>query len=89
MNIGRWPKGKLRLANFGLMDQVAGNNSQLLLLLTIAIIYSHLTEPLTNDHFTIFFLFFFWFFRPFFLSLIQNEIANSSSLDSGKRRRIW
>ena len=24
LNIGRWPKGKPRLANFGLMDQVAG-----------------------------------------------------------------
>jgi len=23
LNIGRWPKGKTRLANFGLMDQVA------------------------------------------------------------------
>lgn len=29
LNVGRWPKGKPRLANFGLMDQVAGeiNNS--------------------------------------------------------------
>lgn len=25
LNIGRWPKGKPRLANFGLMDQVAGS----------------------------------------------------------------
>ncbi|KAK4018696.1 hypothetical protein OUZ56_000741 [Daphnia magna] len=25
LNIGRWPKGKPRLANFGLMDQVAEN----------------------------------------------------------------
>jgi len=35
LNIGRWPKGKLRLANFGLMDQVAGINNLIFNVATI------------------------------------------------------